>query len=318
MSTQGSGLDTKFPISARFPSEHIQAFGFGEVGRIFLTFAANGSIRKAESELIDAPYKSMLIDNPETLRIFGQRGDSIDIDVLHPAAKFRMDALEIKVDEGGELDMTSFDVGRLVDITDMSASARFGWPLPTETEEGDVYRRVREAMELGKGKNAKRGRSNLVNGVAKNSVANDRTDANKTPVPTMVVTLTPPISSTPPTPPTKPSSAYRNPNRNRPIPGGVYGKEMGLVFPQILAGLPKSEAKKYTEYVTDGRKNAVKSEAKKAAFHQELRAFVEQHDILELHNTYATAQSKSGSNKRYHLPIFADESNAESQSGGGN
>jgi hypothetical protein len=103
-----------------------------------------------------------------------------------------MDALEIKVDEGGELDMTSFDVGRLVDITDMSASARFGWPLPTETQEGDVYRRVREAMELRKGKNAKRGRSNLVNGVAKNSVAKDRTDANKTPVPTMVVTLTPP------------------------------------------------------------------------------------------------------------------------------
>jgi hypothetical protein len=313
MSVQGSGLDRKFAINARFPSDHIQAFGFGEVGRIFLTFAANGSIRKAEAELIDAPYKRMLIDNPVILRMFGQRGDSIDMDALHPAAKFRMDPLETKVDNDGELDLTSFDVGRLVDITNMSASARFGWPLPTETEEGDVHRRVREAVELNKGKNVKRGGPTLVIGVAMDSVAKGRIDANKPPVPTTAVT--PPVT----TPPTESSSASkRNPNRNKPIPGGVYGKEMGLVFPQILARLPKPEAKIYTEYVTDGRKDAARSETNTAAFHQELRAFVEQHDMLELHNTYATAQSKSGSNKRYHLPVFADKRNAESQIEDGN
>jgi hypothetical protein len=209
--------------------------------------------------------------------------------------------------------LTSFDVGQLVDITTMSTFGRFEWPLPTETEEGDVHRRVREAVELDKGKNVKRGRPTLVNGVAMDSVAKGRIDANKAPVPT--TTVTPPIT----TPPTESSSASkRNPNRNKPIPGGVYGKEMGLVFPQILARLPKPEAKIYTEYVTDGRKDAARSETNTAAFHQELRAFVEQHDILELHNTYATAQSKSGSNKRYHLPVFADKRNAESQIEDGN
>jgi hypothetical protein len=322
MSSRSSGLDQKFAIPARFPSEHIQAIGLGEVGSIFLTFAANGSIRKAEAELINAPYKRMLIDNPAILRIFGQRGDSIDTNVLHPSAKFRLDALKIKVDDDGDLDMTSFDVGRLVDITNMPESAHMAWPVPTDTEEGDVHRRVREALELDKGKKAKRGKFTPANDVAKDSVAKAKVDANKNAVPTTVLTSNPPTLPTPParstpsppsTPPDEPPSMSKKRfgGRNKPIPGGPFGEQMKLVWDQIVKRLSKSDVATYTEYVTNGRKDAAKSEAKKATFHQELRAFVEQHDILALHNTYATAQHKSGSNKIYHLPVFDDNSGVD-------
>jgi hypothetical protein len=172
MSSRGPGLDIKFPVRARFPSEHIQAIGFAEVGPVFLTFAANGSIIKAEAELIDAPYQSMLIDSPSILRIFGQRGDAIDINVLHPSAKFRLDALNINIDDNGELDMASFDVARLVDITESPASTRYNWAQTELDGEGEVYRGVRGTFESDKGKIFKqqRGRPSREKSAAKENV----------------------------------------------------------------------------------------------------------------------------------------------------
>jgi hypothetical protein len=120
-------LDTKLPISAEFPSQRIQAFGFGEVGQVYLRFAANGTILRAEADLIGAQYKQMIIEDADILRIFCKRGETIIVNLLHPAAKFRLDPLEIIVDDEGELDMTSFDTAHLLDITGLPAAARYGW-----------------------------------------------------------------------------------------------------------------------------------------------------------------------------------------------
>jgi hypothetical protein len=211
MSSGPPKLDIRFPIHARFPSELIQAFGFGEVGFVYLTFAANGTIRKAEAELTDATFKNMLIDSPEILRIFGQRGDSIHMEVMHAAPKFRLDALEIIVDDEGELDMTSFDVGRLVDFTTMPASARFGWSKSQVDKfdpmnEGAVHKRVREGLDADRAKKAVRGRKARTNITAK-----DEPDVDERPVRDAQPAL--PLRNT--------SSPARHTRPNPPIPAGV-------------------------------------------------------------------------------------------------
>jgi hypothetical protein len=150
-------LDMKFPVRHSFPAEHIQAFGSGKVDRLYLTFASDGTIEKAEAGLIDAPYKRMVIDDPAILRIFGKRGDRIDMNALHPAAKFRLDPLEIVDDENGNVDLASFDIGRLVDITHLPLAARYGWSenhlgKADPTAEGEVHKRVRGALIFSKSK----------------------------------------------------------------------------------------------------------------------------------------------------------------------
>jgi hypothetical protein len=294
MSSGPPKLDIRYPIRARFPSELIQAFGFGEVGTVYLTFAANGTIRKAEAELIDATFKSMLMDSPEILRIFGQRGDSIHVEVLHPAPKFRLDALQIIVDDEGELDMTSFDVGRLVDITNLRAAARYGWSKAQldrldPLNEGAVHKRVRESFGSNEAKKANRGRKPRTNGAAKDELDVDGQLAQATDAALSLRNT---------------SSPARHRRPATPMPAGVQGQKMGVVFQQILDNLSDAAKATYTLYVTDTRKETAKNTAKKVQFHQELRDFVHMHNIVELHNAYADIQKKSGSNTAYHLPIF--------------
>jgi hypothetical protein len=295
MSQLAPRLDIRFLIRARFPSEHIQAFGFAEVGPVYLTFAANGTIRKAEAALIDATFKHMLIDSPDILRIFGQRGDSIDMSILHPAAKFRLDILNIVDDNEGELDMTSFDAGRLMDITNLPAATRFGWSqaqldrLDT-LNGGAVHERVREMTDCDR--IATRKDSTPKNNLGAIQKLEKTTD-----------TLLPPPNVCSPT---------RQRRPNTPIPAGVQGQKMGIVYQQILERLPDAAKATYTHYVTGARKEAAKNKAKKLQFHQDLWDFVQQHNIVELHNTYADIQKKSGSNKVYHLPIFDNSNNGNS------
>jgi hypothetical protein len=140
-------LGARFPVSAKFPSELILFFGLGEVGRVYLTFAPDGAITKAEADLLDAPYKHMIIDDPSILMMFSDRGDGIDIKPASPLTKFRLDPIEIIEDEEGGVDLASFDTGRLVDVTHLSNAARIGLPQKDASGEGAVHRRIRETFE---------------------------------------------------------------------------------------------------------------------------------------------------------------------------
>jgi hypothetical protein len=110
--------DRKFPIRASFPCEYIHNFGTARVGKIYLTFTFHGAIEQAEAEIINGPYKRMIIDDPDILRIFGARGDEINATVLHPAPRFLLDPYELHVNDNGALDLSSFDVGRLTNARD--------------------------------------------------------------------------------------------------------------------------------------------------------------------------------------------------------
>ena len=138
---------TRVQVRDRFPSVHIQGFGFGTVGLVYVTFDHFGKIALAEAELYDASYKSMVIDDPKILRIFGDQGEKIDMDLLYPWAQFRLDPAiwssdfdGASQDPGGNQlgvqnksrrlsdidDDELFAVGRLMDITHLPAIARFG------------------------------------------------------------------------------------------------------------------------------------------------------------------------------------------------
>lgn len=347
-----TSFNLKLPVRRPFPIEHIEAFGSGRVDKVYLTFTPNGAVAIAEAELIDAPYKRMVIDDPAILRIFGDRGDKIDMSALHPAAKFRLDPLELADDEDAELDLGSFDVGRLVDITHMPGAARFGWSKnhlgkADPNAEGEVHKRMREAVLSSKQKqtakkrvdNARSSRapptatpSKLVlrSGAKtrkdfENATSNDappsqpsfengenaerkRMKATRSP---RYVAPSPPASVAPdesdldlhmPSLPIRPSG--RRPRRTTPIPNGPEGQRMSIVYQKIMQELPEDAQATYRNYVTVMRKEAAKNAQKKNQFHRDLNAFVLRHDIVDLHNVYATIQKRSGSNKTYQLPTF--------------
>lgn len=347
-----AAFNLKLPVRHPFPIEHIEAFGSGRVDKVYLSFATNGAITKAEANLIEAPYKRMIIDDPAILRIFGDRGDKIDMSALHPAAKFRLDPLELIDNENGELDLASFDFGRLFCITHLPGSARFGWSKnhlgkADPTAEGEVQKRVREALLASEQKqtakkrvdNARSSRAPLTatpsklvlrSGVkarkeleptesddvppSQPSFKNEgisehkRTRAAKSP---RYLAPSPPASVAPegsdlgshmPSLPVRPSG--RKPRRTTPIPNGPEGQRMSIVYQQIMQELSEDAQITYRNYVTVMRKEAAKNAQKKSQFHRALNAFVLQHDIVDLHNVYATIQKRSGSNKTYQLPTF--------------
>lgn len=149
MSNAREESSTTTRIKDHFPIGHIQAFGAGTVGPIYVTFDDNEKIVLAEAELYDATFKRMIIDDPNTLRIFGDRGEKIDMDVLHPWPKFRLDPLgPISIDDTG---VNEFEVGRLTDITRQPASARFGTPFHNlatidPSGKGEVYRSIQKTF----------------------------------------------------------------------------------------------------------------------------------------------------------------------------
>ncbi|KAF2022461.1 hypothetical protein EK21DRAFT_119741 [Setomelanomma holmii] len=104
------------PVQNRFPSHLIQAFGFGKVDRVYVSLDQDGRVQFAEAELIEAPYKRMLITVSELLRIFGEGGETIDVTVLNPCPKFRLDPVRRMPEVDEALDISIFDVACLVDI----------------------------------------------------------------------------------------------------------------------------------------------------------------------------------------------------------
>ncbi|KAH7093377.1 hypothetical protein FB567DRAFT_609850 [Paraphoma chrysanthemicola] len=144
---------TRTTVPIPFPAQHIQSFGlFYRVGLVYVFKDANGRIVKAAAKLDDAPYQRMIIDDPNILRIFGENGDAIDMRILHPWPTFRLDPVRPVPEDGDNLDMSIFDVARLVEITHLPAAARFGTErhhlgMVNDVEGGAVRERVRKTFE---------------------------------------------------------------------------------------------------------------------------------------------------------------------------
>lgn len=139
-------------VRDRFPSGHIQAFGLATVGQVYITFNSQGKVVLAAASLQDAPFKRMIIDDLEILRIFWESGDKIEIDVLHPWPRSRLDPIEPALLSGEDAKLEQFDVGRLVDITNKPSASRFGLALHNlstidPSEEGAVHKSVRKTVE---------------------------------------------------------------------------------------------------------------------------------------------------------------------------
>ncbi|KAF1911395.1 hypothetical protein BDU57DRAFT_566037 [Ampelomyces quisqualis] len=352
-----TSFNMRLPVRQSFPAEHIQAFGSGRVDRVYLTFASDGTIEKAEAGLIDAPYKRMLIDDPAILCIFGKHADIIDMSAIHPAAKFRLDPLKLLEDENGEVDLASFDVGRLVDITHLPAASRYGWSenylgKAIPTAEGEVHKRVREALISSNAKQTAWKRASKVRtnnaplgatspNLTQRRTVKARTDAGAVKVSDVThshvgsnnrknaentrtravkspgyMVPSPPASKAPeesglerrkPALPVRPYTQARKGRRNTPVPNGPQGQNMSLVYRQIIDQLSEDAQITYRNYVTVMRKEAAKDAQTRHQFHNELDTFVHQHNIVDLHNEYATIQKRSGSNKTYQLPTFGTD-----------
>ncbi|KAF2243886.1 hypothetical protein BU26DRAFT_569781 [Trematosphaeria pertusa] len=78
------------PIPFPFPDIHINNLGGGNVGPVKIHRDSDGRITHAQAELFHAPWKVMLITSPRILLIFGQRGDTINLDLLHPWPIFHL------------------------------------------------------------------------------------------------------------------------------------------------------------------------------------------------------------------------------------
>lgn len=370
MSSENIPLNTTVSfVEARFPDQHIKAFGAGEVGPVYVTLSPGGKVIKAEAELIQAPFKKMLIDDPKILKIFDERGKGIDINLLHPAAKFRLDPLKILDDEGGELDMSNFDVGRLVDITHLPRAAKYGWSehhlsKADPEEEGEVHKRVREIVEDEEQKKVERQslkrkapstqppltqtRTQRKEAVKAETEKEALTQSNKkkrhvkqaakadtrpepylfspasNPHAVIKVKKPEPTTDTPRSwPPShdsehpsvvskrlpKTPASIPSPRKGRntgPIPNTVQGQKMRIPYDQIMAKLSESDQASYEAMVTTERRDAAKNDHLRRLQAARIHAFVRKHDIVSLHNAYAEALKRSGSNKAYQLPTFEE------------
>ncbi len=137
------------PITATFPTMHMQAFGTGKVGTIHITLTPEDEIIQAEAEVYYAPFKRMIIDDPKILRIFGHRGEEIKPDILHPWPKLQLVPFHPISDTEDDLDMQCFEVGRLIDVTHVSAATQMATARaqPGSWKDGAVYKSIEKSVK---------------------------------------------------------------------------------------------------------------------------------------------------------------------------
>ena len=91
-------------ILHQFPRAHVTNLGGGTIGPVYLTLTQDGQILFAEAQLHRAPFKHMVIDSPELLRMFKDPSQPVDLNVFdHPWPEFRLEPREA----------LNFDVARL-------------------------------------------------------------------------------------------------------------------------------------------------------------------------------------------------------------
>ncbi|KAF2635418.1 hypothetical protein P280DRAFT_523142 [Massarina eburnea CBS 473.64] len=112
---------TRQKLDKPFPQEHIQLLGGGTVGPITLLRDGHGKIRQAEADLDRAPFKKMVIADPELLRMFTKDGE-IDVSAVtpngHPWPRFRLGQLY------PEKDPDNWEVGYLSLIPNADTSMK--------------------------------------------------------------------------------------------------------------------------------------------------------------------------------------------------
>jgi len=330
-------------IKARFPDGHIMAMGAGYVGQVYLHFAPDGSIIKAEADLIDAAFKHIVIDDPDILRIFSKNGDTIDMKLLHPAAVFAIESLNIVNSEEEYFLDATWDNGRLINVT--QSSRRMAYRInttldgPQEPEEGAVHKRIRESIETQLTEKAARkrpGRKRAIEARPSDKVASPTLQAKRQRAAKSVVEV-----------PTESTSAWNineeademqqdyQPEKGTPSKRAPRQSALRKLAPKasklpeldenntpkltktqiamqalqrVLDVLPDDHRETYNHFATVVRKAVAKDEERTLEFHRQLRQFVDQHGIIEQHNEYARLLKASGPNKAFQVPFFEDES----------
>jgi methionyl-tRNA formyltransferase len=303
-----------YPIPASFPSEYIHNFGDGRVGGIHLTFGFQGAVVRAEADIINGPYKRMIIDDPKILRIFGARGDVINVTALHPVPKFFLDPHVIHLNENGELDMDSFDVGRLKDARD----DRFDAGLLEVIADGKTalmyfasknyidQERITAQEQLQVQGQETVGAlvedSGELTGELESNALDGTEQQSAQPMEAAPNSSLPTAPSTPsPEEPTDPEPEWLKPSGLPPgmkpchkklpssfMPHGTIGVMMVIVYQQIVQRLPDEAAHAaYAHYIDYARKEAVQSPEMRRQLKISIRAFATKHNIRELHNAYA-------------------------------
>lgn len=92
-SDSSSTAFTRVRVKDRFSSSHIHAIGSGRIGPVVTTLNSRGDVVQAAAKLYDAPFEIMTITDPNILRIFGEKGDTINMDKLHPWPVFRLEPI---------------------------------------------------------------------------------------------------------------------------------------------------------------------------------------------------------------------------------
>lgn len=107
--TQGSDasddhVSRREKILHQFPRAHVTNLGGGTIGPVYLTLTQDDQVLFAEARLHRAPFKHMVIDSPELLKMFKDPSLPVDLNVFdHPWPKFRLEPREA----------LNFDVARL-------------------------------------------------------------------------------------------------------------------------------------------------------------------------------------------------------------
>ncbi|KAF2830291.1 hypothetical protein CC86DRAFT_378607 [Ophiobolus disseminans] len=288
MSDTGAQPTQRVRVNGRFDPSHIGAFGLASVGRVYLTIAPSGRFLKAEAKLIDATFERMLIDDPNILRIFGERGETIDMSILHPFPRFRIEPVDLDPEDSDDLDFT---VGRLVDITHLPAAARFG---TSKFHLGMVDRsEIEQRREKSK------------QGDMFPETMTEPSTAHNAPTKDVEPTTSPRSSRARSTTPRRRQASS--------IPKGPVGRRMSDVLGKIMERLDDLEQGQYKMFIHVMRLDAGDDVQMKREFHSDLQDFVKRHDITELHNEYAKYQKSSGANRKYHLPVFEGQSGFDSR-----
>lgn len=148
-------LNTRMLIKDCWPDDHhIAAMSYAKVGPIYLTLSPTGEILSADAQLLQAPlFKHMIIDDPCILSIFDPHSKKLDMSVLGPFPKFRLDPIDYDpyIDSSDEDDnpkesktysiteVPRWEVGRLVNTTHLPRSEALGATIPKNPNKHSVY-----------------------------------------------------------------------------------------------------------------------------------------------------------------------------------
>ncbi|KAF2689895.1 hypothetical protein K458DRAFT_426768 [Lentithecium fluviatile CBS 122367] len=275
-----------------FPHLQIKNIGGGTVGPVYLQRNATAHIEHAEAILYDAPFQRMIIDSPDILRIFGERGDRIDFSVLnHPVPLFRLE----------ESEPGNFEVGVLKAVEYVRTNDRFGL-LPRGRASSERISIIASAPTA----QAPAARSRSQN--ERPTVQPIRSSGRHNGGPLVEVSAPNPTSSTPKarTPTLPPITPRERPQTEAGIP--AITPDMEAIKDRILALLPEESRDNYRHYLGRGLqtmgKSGQKARDKMRVNIREVLGTCGDHfeTAADLHNQYAELWQRIETRHAYHVP----------------